>query len=56
MIKYIKGILVFLTFIAFISGVIYAGFWIKKSVSYSLFYESNVEETIKKMVKQECLK
>lgn len=56
MIKYIKGLLVLLAFLAFISGIIYAGFWIKKSVSYSLFYESNVEETVKKMVKRECLK
>lgn len=37
-------------------GWIYACYWIAKNVSYFVFYEDMVEQTIKDTVKQEALK
>ena len=36
--------------------VIYGMYWVFKTVSYSIFYESMVEQTIIEMVKPEYLK
>lgn len=37
-------------------AVIYGMYWIFKTVSYELFYESMVKDTIREMVKPEYLK
>lgn len=42
--------------IIFTCFFIYATYWIAKNVSYWLFYEDMVVETIKEMVKLESLK
>ena len=42
--------------VALICGFIYGGYWVAKTVSYSFFYESMVEQTVKDMVKPEYLK
>jgi len=36
--------------------IIYGGYWIIKKVSYSLFYEDMVKQTITEMVKPDSLK
>jgi len=36
--------------------VVYGGYWVAKNVSYSLFYEEMVLETIKETVKPQYLK
>ena len=36
--------------------IIYFCYWIFKTVSYKLFYEDMVEETITEMIKSDCLK
>lgn len=52
----IKGIIYTILLIVFLVSIVFSFWWIKKSVSYNLFYENSVESTIKKMVKPECLK
>jgi len=42
--------------VALVLGAIYGGYWVAKTVSYSIFYKSMVETTIKDMVKPESLK
>ena len=42
--------------IALVGGMIYGSYWIAKTVSYSFFYESMVEQTVREMVKPEYLK
>ena len=37
-------------------GFFWGCYWVSKTVSYSLFYESMVEETVVDMVKPEYLK
>jgi len=34
---------------------IYGGYWVTKHVSYAIFYEDMVQDTIKEMVKPEYL-
>jgi len=36
-------------------GVIYGCYWIAKTVSYSIFYEDMIIETVKELVKQSAL-
>jgi hypothetical protein len=36
-------------------GVIYGFYWIAKTVSYTIFYEDMVQDTVKEMVKPEYL-
>lgn len=43
------------TIIGLMVAVIYFGYQIGKTVSYKLFYGSMVEESIKDVVKPECL-
>lgn len=54
--KSVKGIIYIILFIVFILAIAFGGWWIKKTISYNFFYESSVQETVKKMVKPECLK
>ncbi len=42
--------------IVLIGGIRYGSYWIAKTVSYSFFYESMVEQTVREMVKPEYLK
>ena len=51
-----KNALVYLVGILLVIMVIYGGYWVVKKVSYSLFYESMVQETVRDMVKKEALK
>ena len=46
------GIIGFIALCAFVYGM----YWIFKTVSYEIFYESMVQETIKEMVKSKFLK
>lgn len=39
-----------------VCGIIYGGYWLAKTVSYSLFYEDMVQKTITEMVKADALK
>ena len=39
-----------------ISFFVYGTYWIAKTVSYTIFYEDMVQETIKEMVRPEYLK
>lgn len=57
--KSIDSILVSLLLLAACGGIIYGiygMYWIAKTVSYSLFYEDMVKQTIEQMVKPEALK
>lgn len=45
------SILIFLFLIS-----LYGAYWVAKNVSYALFYEDMVQETIREMVKPEYLK
>lgn len=36
-------------------SVVYGCYWIGKTVSYTIFYESMVEQTVREMVKPEFL-
>lgn len=36
-------------------GVIYGMYWVAKTVSYAIFYENMVEDTVREMVKPEYL-
>ena len=51
-----KNGIIYLLVTAFTLLLIYGTYWIAKTVSYSIFYESMVEDTIIEMVKQESLK
>ncbi len=37
-------------------GIIYGGYYIAKTVSYTIFYEGMVIESIKETVKPSCIK
>lgn len=52
MYKIVVGFLLLMVFCVFL----YGSYWIAKTVSYKLFYESMVESSITEMVKPECLK
>lgn len=52
----IKGLTVWVLAILIVGGVIYGGYWIAKTVSYTIFYKSMVESTVRDMVKKEALK
>ena len=49
--KIIKAIIALIT----VCLIIYTSYWIIKKVSYTLFYEDMVEETVRSMVKQDSL-
>lgn len=54
--KIMKNILIYTFGIALICGLIYGGYWIAKTVSYNIFYEDMVIETIKDHVDHKYLK
>jgi len=49
-------IVVVLACLGVFGGIIYGGFWVAKTVSYSIFYEDMVRQTIVEMVKPDSLK
>lgn len=51
-----KHLLVIICVIAIIIVSILGGWWLKRTINYKLFYQSQVEETVRKMVKPEYLK
>lgn len=50
-----KDLLLGLLSICAVLGAIYGGYILVKTTSYSLFYESMVQETISETVKPSCL-
>jgi len=36
--------------------MVYGSYWVAKTVSYTIFYEDMVKDTVRQMVKDECLK
>lgn len=42
--------------IALVCSLIYGSYWVAKTVSYSIFYEDMVQQTISEMVKAGVLK
>lgn len=54
--KNMKMIALIFAVIVLIGGTIYGSYWIAKTVSYSFFYESMVEQTVREMVKPEYLR
>lgn len=45
-----------LAIIVLVCGAIYGCYWVAKTVSYTIFYEDMVEQTIRETVKPEYLK
>lgn len=42
--------------VVLLGAVTYGGYWVAKNVSYAVFYEDMVEDTIKENVKKSCLR
>lgn len=36
-------------------GFVYGSYWVAKTVSYNIFYEDMVIETVKEQVKESCI-
>ncbi len=51
-----KGAFSFIIGLAITVGIIWGCYWVAKTVSYNLFYENMVQETVRDMVKPEYLK
>jgi len=51
-----KDVLMLIATLIFGATIIYAGYWVTKNVSYAIFYESMVQETIIENVKKSCIK
>ena len=51
-----KNVLLGIVGVLLFCGFIYGGYWIAKTVSYSIFYEDMVKETDIELVKTESLK
>jgi len=54
--KSLSGISGIVLGVVFFCVTLYYGYWVAKTISYVLFYETKVENTIRDMVKQEALK
>lgn len=52
----IKAVALIVGILLVVGGIIYGCYWIAKTVSYTLFYESMVQDTVREMVKKESLK
>lgn len=46
----------FFVVLTLLAALTYAGYWLAKTVSYSVFYEDMVQDTVREMVKTESLK
>jgi len=42
--------------VVLVASLIYGSYWIAKTVSYSVFYEGMVRETVREMVKEGALR
>jgi FtsZ-interacting cell division protein ZipA len=51
-----KNLFLSIAGIVCIIAIIYGAYWIVKTVSYQVFYKEMVEQTMRNMVKPECLK
>jgi len=51
-----KEVMVWIVAIIAVCLTVYGVYWIAKTFSYWLFYGDMVEETVKTLVKQSCLK
>ena len=51
-----KNIVMFVGATLLICAMIYGLYWVTKTVSYEVFYEDMVQETVREMVKPEHLK
>jgi uncharacterized protein YneF (UPF0154 family) len=36
--------------------IVFGGWWLERKIHYKLFYKNMVEQTVRDMVKKECLK
>ncbi len=54
--KTIKDIAMVIGSILALCFIIYFSYWVVKTISYSVFYESMVEDTVREMVKPEYLR
>lgn len=45
----------FVTGVLIAAGLIYGVYWVAKTVSYEIFYEDMVQDTVREMVKPEYL-
>ena len=54
--KNLKSIGIVFGVIILIIGSLYGCYWVAKSMSYAIFYESMVEQTVREMVKPEYLR
>ena len=55
MIDFLKSAGIVIGAILLVCGLMYGSYWIAKTVSYTIFYESMVEQTVREMVKPEYL-
>lgn len=51
-----KGIVLYIGGLLLLLVLIYGMYWVFKTVSYEIFYESMVEKTVQEIVKTDCLK
>jgi len=51
-----KNVLIWIAILATVCLLIWGGWWLAKTVSYKLWYEDMVKETITEMIKPEALK
>jgi FtsZ-interacting cell division protein ZipA len=51
-----KNLILSIAGIVCIIAIIYGAYWIAKTVSYQVFYEDMVKQTVRDMVKPEYLK
>lgn len=51
-----KNVIVSIFGIVLICALIYGCYWVAKTVSYSIFYEDMVQETVREMVNPEYLR
>lgn len=50
------GFTAFIAILVVVGAIMYGCYWVAKTVSYTFFYESMVQETVREMVKQDSLK
>lgn len=54
--KIVKNVLLGALSIAIFGSVMYGSYWVAKNISYVVFYESLVQETVREMVLTESLR
>jgi len=48
--------LLYIVALVCVAAMVYGSYWVAKTVSYTIFYEDMVKDTVRQMVKDECLK